>query len=67
MKVLIAEGKRRAHWQVKCGHKHVGVFKSEVEAAMAYDAAAISRFGDFARLNFPAPGQRGIFDHTGAK
>jgi len=32
---------------------YIGYFKSEVDAAMAYDAVAIQAHGDFAVLNFP--------------
>lgn len=35
------------------GSKYLGAFHNEVEAAMAYDAAARHYFGEFARPNFP--------------
>lgn len=33
--------------------RHLGYFKSEVDAAMAYDAVAKSLHGRYAKLNFP--------------
>lgn len=41
--------------QVQCDGKKInlGTYLSEVEAAKAYDIAALQYFGEFARLNFP--------------
>lgn len=50
------DGKRRKRWcsKIKANGKryHLGYFATDVEAALAYDAAAKERFGEFARLNF---------------
>jgi|LSQX01.2.fsa_nt_gb hypothetical protein len=32
---------------------YLGIFEKEVDAAIAYDIAAVKHFGEFARLNFP--------------
>lgn len=46
-----------AKWrtQIQCEQRHydVGLFRSEIKAAMAYDEHAIRLFGEYAHLNFP--------------
>lgn len=39
------------HIRSKGVHKHVGLFKNEKDAAIAYNVAAINAHGDFANLN----------------
>lgn len=47
----------RNHWNslIKVNYKviNLGTYRDEVEAAKAYDRAAIFYFGDYARINFP--------------
>jgi hypothetical protein len=49
--------KERRKWQARIGYKgknfHLGLFKSEKEAAIAYDLAALKYFKKFSYLNFP--------------
>ena len=49
--------KRNHKWavQVTCDHKrnHLGYFGDEIDAAKAYDRAALELFGEFASLNLP--------------
>lgn len=53
--------KTYSKWQgrIYVNHKSVflGYFLKEVDAALAYDRAAVRYFGDFACLNFPISGE----------
>jgi hypothetical protein len=52
--------RRGRKWCVFVGKgNYIGLFKTEIEAALAYDAEARLRFGPFAALNFPVGGERG--------
>lgn len=50
---LLKGATRRKPWKVTIQGHYVGTYRTEVEAAMAYDLHARQRFGEFARLNFP--------------
>lgn len=47
--------KGRWHAQIKVNYqkKHLGTFTDPVDAAHAYDQAALVAFGEYANLNFP--------------
>ena len=40
-------------WRVRIAGKQVGMFVDPLDAAKAYDAAAMAKFGEYACLNFP--------------
>lgn len=50
--------KSRSKWRAVIKDKrkyiYIGRYDDEMEAAQSYDAAALSLFGEFARVNFPA-------------
>jgi hypothetical protein len=71
-------GYKGVHWDKTKGHyrasimkdkqtHRLGRFDSCEEAAHAYDAAAREMFGEYARLNFPLPGERSAHRDGGAK
>lgn len=54
------KGKWRATIKLTEKQKHLGFFFVEQDAALAYDAAALEYFGEFAHLNFPTIEQRPV-------
>ena len=47
-------GRWRAYITVDQVNRHLGYFATSADAARAYDAAASTTWGEFARLNFPS-------------
>jgi hypothetical protein len=45
--------KWKSHYRLNHVLHHIGYFADEVEAARAYDFAAVQHFGEFAHVNFP--------------
>lgn len=50
-------GKWKAYINVDGRRTYLGYFATAEEAARAYDDAARKHYGEFARLNFPRPGE----------
>jgi hypothetical protein len=49
--------KGRHRWRAAIADRYIGAFATEEDAARAYDAAAVARWGEFALLNFPPTGR----------
>ena len=45
--------KKSGRWRAKIQSRHLGTFDSELDAARAYDAAALHLWGAYALLNIP--------------
>jgi hypothetical protein len=46
--------KQRKKWAVSCNGKHIGLYECENDAALAYNAAAQRKYGDYVRSNVGA-------------
>ena len=59
--------KRTGKWQViftfQGKQRHLGLFTNELDAASAYDDAALEHFGEYARINFPHRNQLDTFNY----
>lgn len=51
--VALTKRGEKAPYRVMCRSKYIGTYFNKIEAAKAYDAAALKEFGEFAKLNFP--------------
>lgn len=53
----VRRDRKRDKWVARIygggAQRHLGLFECEIEAARAYDQAALSLYGEFANLNFP--------------
>lgn len=55
-------GKWAAYICYNYKHKHIGLFRDEIEAAIAYDRKAIELFGEYARTNFPLENYKDLIE-----
>lgn len=55
-----SRGVWEANIKISSGHRRIGYFKCEIDAAKAYDAHARKYFGEFANPNFNEDGTRRI-------
>lgn len=55
-------GSKRFYARIRVDKKplYLGSYPTQEDAAMAYDAAAVKYFGEFAKLNFEHPASKGI-------
>jgi len=44
---------KEGYYMASIAKDYIGIFKCPKEAGLAYDKAAVARFGEFAKLNFP--------------
>jgi hypothetical protein len=44
-------GPGRGKWVAQCSRKHCGSFNTEIDAAAAYNLAAIKTYGEYAWIN----------------
>jgi NTP pyrophosphatase (non-canonical NTP hydrolase) len=61
----VAWYKNYGKWRVALARQFLGYFTSEEDAAKAYDAAAREKWGEFAALNFPNPGEKNALEGVG--
>jgi hypothetical protein len=57
--------KRGHKWRAECAGTYLGLFTSEIEAAEAYNRAALAHFGPFALLNDLGASHLGLAEQVG--
>jgi hypothetical protein len=58
----VSLNKHTNRWVAKVSREFIGAYRSSAEAARAYDAAVIKRFGEFAHTNFPRENYAVVLD-----